>query len=141
MNDALCRMYMIIEYPNYPIISLLTQPRGNCVNMLWLRNSSFHFGIWTRILTTATQCFTIELRRTRWIHVQYAVRFIDKCLINIWQKLFPKRYLCKYLNQKKICSSSFLEDLWPIYFTEMHCTQEGIWKLWNIFLRFAEDYF
>ncbi len=52
MNDALCRgawdkgctdmMYMTIEYPNYPIISLLTQPRGNCVNMLWLRN----FPLW-----------------------------------------------------------------------------------------------
>ena len=54
MNDALCRgawdkgctdiMYMIIEYPNYPIISLLTQLRRNCVNMLWLRNSSFTSG-------------------------------------------------------------------------------------------------
>ncbi len=73
MNDTLCRgawdkgctdiMYMIIEYPNYPIISLLTQLRGNCVNMLWLRNSSFNIRIWTRILTTATQCVTIELRR------------------------------------------------------------------------------
>ncbi len=72
MNDALCRgawvkgctdiIYMTIEYPNYPIISLLTQPRGNYVNMLWLRNSSFHFGIWIRILTTATHCVTIELR-------------------------------------------------------------------------------
>ena len=46
MNDTLCRgawdkgctdiMYMIIEYQNYPIISLLTQPRGYCVNMLYL---------------------------------------------------------------------------------------------------------
>ena len=44
MNDALCNeawdkgcndiMYMTIKYPNYPIITLLTQPRGNCVNML-----------------------------------------------------------------------------------------------------------
>ncbi len=54
---------MIIEYPNYPIILLLTQPRENCVNMLWLRNLSFQFGIWTQILTTTTQCVTIELRR------------------------------------------------------------------------------
>ena len=73
MNDALRRrawdkgctdiMYLTIEYPNYPIISLLTQPRGNCVNVLPSRNSSFHFGTWIRILTTATQCVTIELRR------------------------------------------------------------------------------
>ncbi len=44
MNDTFCRgawdngctdiMYMTIEYPNYPIISLLTQPTGNCVNVL-----------------------------------------------------------------------------------------------------------
>ena len=71
MNVALCRgawdkgrtdiMYMTIVYPNYPIISLLTQPRRNCVNMLWLWNSSLHFGTWTRILSTATQCVTIEL--------------------------------------------------------------------------------
>ena len=43
MNDTLRRrawdkgctdiMYLNIEYPNYPIISLLTQPRGNCVNV------------------------------------------------------------------------------------------------------------
>ncbi len=42
MNDTRCRgawdkgctdiMYMTIEYPNYPIISLLTQPTENCVN-------------------------------------------------------------------------------------------------------------
>ena len=51
------------EYQNYPIIPLLTQPRGNCVNVLWLRNSSFHFGTWTRNLTTATQYITIELLR------------------------------------------------------------------------------
>ena len=73
MNDALCRgawdkgctdvMYMALEYPNYPIISLLTQPRGNCVNVLRLRNSTNPFGTWTRILSTATQCITIELRR------------------------------------------------------------------------------
>ncbi len=60
MNDALCNgawdkvrtdiMYMTAEYPNYPIISLLTQPRENCVN----------FGTLTWILT-ATQCVTIEL--------------------------------------------------------------------------------
>ena len=37
--------------------------KGNCVNVLQLWNSSFHFGTWTRILTTATQCVTIELRR------------------------------------------------------------------------------
>ena len=44
MNDAPYRgawdkgctdiMYMAIEYPNYQIIFLLTQPRGDCVNML-----------------------------------------------------------------------------------------------------------
>ena len=49
MNDYLCWgvwdkscidfIYMIIEYPNYPIISLLTQPRGNCVPVLQL---SYH---------------------------------------------------------------------------------------------------
>ena len=77
MNDALRRraldkgctdiMYVTIEYPNYPIISLLTQPRGNCVNVLRLWHSSFHFGTWTRILTIATQCVTIGLRRPFWI--------------------------------------------------------------------------
>ena len=36
--------YMTIEYPNYPIISLLTLPMENCMNLLRLRNSSFHFG-------------------------------------------------------------------------------------------------
>ena len=51
MNDALHRgawdkgctdiMYLTIEYPNYPIISLLTQPRGNCVNVLRLRSRYF----------------------------------------------------------------------------------------------------
>ena len=55
--------YMTIEYPNYQIFSLLTQPRENCVNVMRLRNSRFHFWTWTRILTTATQCVTIELRR------------------------------------------------------------------------------
>ncbi len=54
MNDTRCRdawdkgcidiMYMTIEYPNYPIIYLLTQPRENCVNVLRLRNLSVHFG-------------------------------------------------------------------------------------------------
>ena len=32
---------MTIEYPNYPIVSLLTQPRGSCVNVLRLRNSCY----------------------------------------------------------------------------------------------------
>ncbi len=51
MNDALRRgacdkgftdiMYVTIEYLNHPIISLLTQPRGNCAKILWPRNSSF----------------------------------------------------------------------------------------------------
>ncbi len=48
MNDALCRgawdkgctdiMYMNIENPNYQIISLLTQPRGNCETVLPVEN-------------------------------------------------------------------------------------------------------
>ena len=71
MNDALCRgawdkgrtdiMYMTIEYLNYPIITLLTQPRGNCVNVF----EKFEFPLQdlNTILTTATQCVTIELRR------------------------------------------------------------------------------
>ena len=36
---------------------------GNCVNVMRLRNSRFHIKTWTRILTTANQCVTIELRR------------------------------------------------------------------------------
>ena len=32
-------MYMIIVYPNYPFIFLLTQPRGNCVNVLRMSTS------------------------------------------------------------------------------------------------------
>ena len=33
-------MYLTIEYPNYPIISLLTQPRGNCVKVVEIRVST-----------------------------------------------------------------------------------------------------
>ena len=52
MKNALCRgawdkgrtdiMDLTIEYPNYSIIYLLTQPRENCVNVLRLRHSSFY---------------------------------------------------------------------------------------------------
>ena len=55
MNEALCRgawdkgctdiMYMIVKYPIYPIISLLTQPRGNRVNVLQLGNSDSTSGL------------------------------------------------------------------------------------------------
>ncbi len=46
-----------LEYPNYLIIFLLTQPRGNCVN-IWCCNWEIQvlYGIWTRILTTAMCC-------------------------------------------------------------------------------------
>ncbi len=76
-------MYMTIGYPNYPIISLLTQPRGICVYVMRLKNSRFHFGTWTRILTTVTQCDTIELRRpfTYMLYIIWMKKFLS-CLHN-----------------------------------------------------------
>ena len=87
MNDTLCRgawdkgctdiMYMTIEYPNYPIIYLLTKPSGNCVTVLKRKNSSFHFRIWTRILTTTTKWVNIELRP-----VSYSQGIVSVNLLN-----------------------------------------------------------
>ena len=54
-------MHVIIEYPNYSTISLLTQPSESWVNLLGLRISSCHKGSWTENLTTVNQFATTEL--------------------------------------------------------------------------------
>ena len=102
-------MYLTIYYPNYQIISLLTQPRGNCMNVLWLKNYSFHFGTWTRILTTATQGVTILLNLyifTNKRKNKNILAVIRKNMVIIWEgkKIRNKEAgFWKEISNKELC--------------------------------------
>ncbi len=117
---------MTIEYPNYPIIYLLTQPRGNCVNVQGLRNLSFKFSP-----PKLNALILIELRRP------WCEKHTHGCILLIHNlNMYTLKYYLYFLelkllnNQNFICPwvslifSAAFQDKYMIFFAKFSKTNE-----------------